>query len=58
VRLNSQYPLLISQSVGSDYFTWLYHVVWWVITNVSEQQVASIFIVIVTYLLSMYHVQV
>jgi len=45
VRLNSQYALLISQSIGSDYFTWLYHVVWWVITNVSEQQVASIFIV-------------
>jgi len=45
VRINSQYALLIFQSIGSDYHTGLFHIVWWVITKVSEQQVTSIFIV-------------
>ena len=45
MRINSQYALLIFQSIGSDYHTGLFHIVWWVITKVSEQQVTSIFIV-------------
>ena len=45
MRLNAQYAFLIFQSVGSDYCTVLYHIVWWVIASVSEQQAASIFIV-------------
>jgi hypothetical protein len=48
VTLNPQYALLIFQSVGSVYCAGLYHVVWWVITNVSEQRAASILIVEMT----------
>lgn len=45
MRLNPQYALLIFQNVGSVYCTGLYHTIWWVITNLSEQQASSIFIV-------------